>query len=54
MAFDIESKKNDDIRNAELLIADDVMTTGSTLNYCANALLEAGARRVDAATLATA
>jgi len=36
------------------LLVDDVLTTGSTLNACAEALLESGARRVDAATLAVA
>lgn len=54
MVFQINSKATDEIKNAELLIVDDVMTTGSTLNFCANALLESGAKKVDAATLATA
>lgn len=43
-----------DIRMATILLVDDVLTTGSTLNACANALLELGAQRVDAATLTVA
>lgn len=37
-----------------ILLIDDVLTTGSTLNSCATALIEAGARRVDVATLCIA
>ena len=34
------------IKNRTVLLCDDVMTTGSTLNECAKVLLEAGAARV--------
>jgi competence protein ComFC len=40
------------IREKRLLLVDDVCTTGATLESCANALKEAGARSVDALTLA--
>lgn len=40
-----------DISGKRILITDDVLTTGSTLNSCADILLNIGAERVDAATL---
>lgn len=42
------------ITTRRILLVDDVVTTGSTLNACATALLEAGATRVDAITLTNA
>lgn len=39
------------IKNKRILLTDDVITTGSTINSCAMALLEAGARTIDAAVL---
>jgi predicted amidophosphoribosyltransferase len=35
-----------------VLLIDDVMTTGATVDECARTLLAAGARRVDVLTLA--
>jgi len=42
------------IAGRNLLLVDDVMTTGATVNECARTLLAAGARRVDVLTLARA
>ncbi|MBV8056280.1 MAG: ComF family protein [Deltaproteobacteria bacterium] len=42
------------IANRSLLLVDDVMTTGATLDECARILLAAGARKVDVFTLARA
>jgi ComF family protein len=42
------------IKNRNILLFDDVITTGSTLEACARVLLEAGATRVDAITFAQA
>lgn len=46
--------KKYDYKNVNVLLIDDVLTTGSTLNTCAGVLLESGARKVDVATLALA
>jgi ComF family protein len=42
------------IKNKKVLLVDDVLTTGSTINHCAWFLLESGARQVDAASLVKA
>ena len=57
------SQRQENVRNAfmaigevegkRILIVDDVVTTGSTLNECARTLKEAGARVVTAAAMAT-
>ena len=45
-------RKNADVKNKSLLLVDDVLTTGSTLDACASVLLEQGASSVCALTLA--
>ncbi len=42
------------VRGKRILLIDDVMTTGSTVNECARELLKAGAEGVDVFTLARA
>ena len=41
-----------DIKGLRIAVVDDVFTTGATVNSCAEVLAEAGARRVDAVTVA--
>jgi ComF family protein len=47
-------RKNGDVRGLRVLLVDDVLTTGSTLNECARVLKRAGAFSVHAATAARA
>jgi len=41
-------KKPDLVSGRKILLVDDIMTTGSTAGQCAKALMDAGARQVDA------
>lgn len=50
----VGGRERAEVRGATILLTDDIFTTGSTLNSCALALLECGAVRIDAATIATA
>lgn len=45
-------RKNVDVTDKDLLLIDDVLTTGSTLDACARVLLNAGAYSVHALTVA--
>jgi predicted amidophosphoribosyltransferase len=51
-AFGVPPGKSEQLRGRNILIVDDVFTTGATLNACARALKRAGAARVEALTLA--
>jgi ComF family protein len=53
-AFSVVAGHRQQIRGAHLVIIDDVMTTAATLNACAAALYEAGARIISYATFGRA
>ena len=45
-AFAVPPECRDKVEGASVLLVDDVFTTGSTARYCAEALRDAGARRI--------
>lgn len=49
-AFEISAREK--VKDRKVLLVDDVFTTGSTINVCAKALKEAGAKNVSFAVLA--
>jgi len=51
-AFTVADAQQERIRSRRILLVDDVLTTGATLNACAKALKRAGAASVSAVTLA--
>ena len=51
-AFAVPDARRKHIKGRRVLLVDDVMTTGATLDACAKALLDAGARAVDCAVVA--
>lgn len=53
-AFAVRDKYQASISGRDVLVVDDVMTTGATLDVCAQALKKAGARRVTAVVIARA
>ncbi|MFA6571826.1 MAG: ComF family protein [Bacteroidota bacterium] len=44
-------KKSKEIKNSSILLVDDVLTTGATLNACAKVISRMGASSIDVATL---
>jgi ComF family protein len=53
-AFTLSPQKHDLVRGQNILLIDDVLTTGSTVDACSKVLKKAGARRVDVLVLARA
>jgi predicted amidophosphoribosyltransferase len=51
-AFAVRESRQPAVKDARIVLIDDVMTTGATLTACVRLLLRAGAGRVDALTLA--
>ena len=53
-AFDVSSSVSARLRGAHLVLVDDVVTTGATLNACAERLIQGGARIVSYVTFGRA
>ncbi|MCI0429852.1 MAG: ComF family protein, partial [Rhodospirillales bacterium] len=51
-AFEVKASWREEIKKRNILLIDDVFTTGATASACAEALLDSGARAVDVLTLA--
>ena len=51
-AFIVREKKRQIIHNKSILLIDDVITTGATVNECAKVLKNAGAKQVNVLTIA--
>ncbi len=51
-AFQVPQRRRQDIADRHIVLVDDVVTTGSTVEACAKALIDAGAARVDVLSLA--
>ncbi|MBY9066393.1 ComF family protein [Hyphomonas sp. WL0036] len=51
-AFDVRASRHKLVEGKRILLIDDVLTTGATLNACVRALKRAGARQIDVLVLA--
>ncbi len=51
-AFEIVEKRRMDVQDRNIVLVDDVLTTGATVSACVSALKKAGAARVDIVTVA--
>jgi ComF family protein len=52
LAFDVHPRWAEELQDKSVLLVDDVLTTGATVEACARALERGGARHVDVLTLA--
>ncbi len=51
--FEVSQKRSEKIKDSNVLLIDDILTTGSTVNECARTLHNAGAKNVDVLVFAS-
>ena len=49
----VASLRSQTLQDIEIILVDDIMTTGATLHFCSEALQKAGAKKITAVVIAS-